>query len=73
MTWHVDQRNAVGMTEVHGQAQLPGGQAVVVVFTLVEIALANEEGDPQEDKELAIFGLPDVPRPSVALHLAGGA
>ena len=32
--WHVDQRDAVGLTEVHGQVQLPGNQRVVAVFTL---------------------------------------
>jgi hypothetical protein len=60
VTWHVDQRNAVAMTEVHGGAQLPGGQAVVVVFTLVEIALVNEA-----DEENEVFGVPDIPPQSM--------
>jgi len=66
VTWHVDQRNAVAMTEVHGGVQLPGGQAVGVIFTLVEIALVNEDEEENE-----VFGVPDIPRPSMAPHLAG--
>ena len=66
MTWHVDQRDAVGMTEVHGWVQLSGGQAVMVVFTLVQIALVNEDEEENE-----VFGAPDRPRPSMAPHLAG--
>ena len=33
--WHVDQRDAVGLTEVHGQVLLAGHQRLVTVFTLV--------------------------------------
>ena len=66
VTCHVDQRNAVAMTEVHGGVQLPGGQAVGVIFTLVEIALVNEDEEENE-----VFGVPDIPRPSMAPHLAG--
>ena len=65
VTWHVDQRDKVGMTEVHGGVQLPGGQAVVVVVTLVAIARVNEE-----EEESEVFGAPDRPRPSMAPHLA---
>lgn len=66
VTWHVDQRDAVGMTEVHSGVQLPGGQAVVVVFTLVQIALVYEDEEENE-----VFGAPGRPRPSMAPHLAG--
>ena len=64
MQWHVDQRDAVGLTEVHGQVQLPGNQRVVTVFTLAEIATtqdaSEQEVEAEEDLEELLFGLDEL-------------
>ena len=43
--WHVDQRDAVGLTEAHGQVELPGRQRVVAIFRLVQTAIAEDEAE----------------------------
>ena len=47
--WHVDQQDAVGLTEAHGQVVLPGHQRAVVIFTLVQIATTEDEAEAAED------------------------
>ena len=62
--WHVDQRDAVGLTEVHGQVLLPGHQRLVAFFTLVQIATTEDatedEAEAEEDLEELLFGLDEL-------------
>ena len=62
--WHGDQRDAVGLTEGHGQVLLLGHQRLVAVFTLVQIATTEDateqEAEAEEDLEELLFGLDEL-------------